>query len=313
MTIRRAILDDSGAISLLFRGRIDVWQRMDANGRVENVPYEALTLYERWLHGGAWMSIETGAIFLNHLLLGAGIPLVALDDAGAGQGKKNIIGYAEAYPGLEAEPFGSSLHLEHLITSDQSDAGALLTALTDRAKALKASRVTINRVSQDVSLPEGYGCKTLSLLRRYTVPARQGQVFYRSVEHTDPNPAQISGWMMPIGRFTSARHQWEMHMPRLWEAFPRGRKMHRQKFSAAGQEAYVVIEQDMYDVRSATVYAWTAKPITTQTLMAIRDWAHREGYRTLVLAMTDEAAKPLGGEAEADTFTQETCAVMQAT
>lgn len=306
MGIRLASLDDSATISTLFRERIDVWQRLDAGGRVENVPYEALTLVERWLHGGAWMSIETGAIFLNHLLLGAGLPLVATDDAG------RLIGYAEAYHSVEAEPFGSSLHLEHLIARppDERVSAALLTALSERAKAIKAGKVTINRISQDVSLPPGYGCKTLSRLRRYTVGARQGQVFYRAVEHSDSNPAQIAGWMMPIGRLTSARHQWEILMPRIWETLSRARKIHRQKFAAAGQDAYVVIEQDLYDPRSATVYAWTAKPITQQTVMAIRDWSHREGYRALTLAMTDEAAKVLGAEGEADAFAQETCAVV---
>lgn len=305
MAIRLASLDDTGAISALFRGRIGVWQRLNAQGRVEDMPYEALTLVERWLHGGAWMSIETGAIFLNHLLSGAGIPLVATDDDGY------VTGYAEAYHGVEAEPYGSSLHLEHLLTNTVYDAVDLLDALLARAKALKASKLTINRVGQDFTLPEGYTCTSLSHLRRYTVGARQGQVFYRSVEHSDANPAQISGWMMPVGRLTSARHQWETHMPRLWEALPRGRKMHRQKLAAAGQDSYVVVEQDMYDPRSAAVYLWAAKPVTAQTIMAIRDWSHREGYRTLKLAMTDDAAKVLGADAEVDAFAQETCAVVR--
>ncbi|MBE2267668.1 MAG: hypothetical protein IAE80_05510 [Anaerolinea sp.] len=304
MAIRVASLDDTEAISRLFRGRIGVWQRLDAHGRVEDVPYEALTLLERWVHGGAWMSVETAAVFLNHLLLGAGIPLVAVDDSG-----KRILGYAEAYHSQEAEPFGSSLHIEHLMVTHEDVSIALLTALLERAKVLRA-RVTVNRVTDDYTLPDGYTLKTLSLLRRYTVAARQGQVFYRSVEQADANPAQISGWMMPVGRFTSARHQWETHMARLWEAFPRGRSLHRQKLAAAGQDSFVVIEQEQYDPRAATVYTWAAKPVTPQTITAIRDWAHREGYRTLILAMTDEAAKVLGAEADADAFTQETCALV---
>src|SRR5215213_9179974 len=76
LQVRQAALDDTCAISSLFRARIGVWQRLDANGRVEDKPYEALTIYERWLHGGAWMSIETAAIQLNELLSGAGISLV---------------------------------------------------------------------------------------------------------------------------------------------------------------------------------------------------------------------------------------------
>ncbi len=307
--VRQAELDDTGAISALFRGRIGVWQRLTPQGRVEDVPYEALTIYERWLHGGAWMSVETGAIFLNHLLSGAGIALVAQRD-------RRVLAYAEAYHGVEPEPFGSLLHLEHLVLHPDG-AGmaledALLTELRDRAQALKASRVTINRVSGDIAIPPQYALKTLSCLRRYTIPARQGQVFYRSVEHLDPNPAQVANWTMPVGRFTSSRHQWEMLMPRTWETLPemRARRTNRQKFSTAGQDAYVVVEQQLFDPRSAYVYCWTAKPLTAQTVTAIRDWAHREGYRSLIMAVHDETIPTLGSEAEADAYTQETCALI---
>ena len=55
--VREAIMDDTAAISALFRQQVNVWQRFDADGRVEELPYEKLTIYERWLHGGAWMSI----------------------------------------------------------------------------------------------------------------------------------------------------------------------------------------------------------------------------------------------------------------
>ena len=74
LEVRQAGLDDTGAISALFCARIPVWQRRNAQGQVENVAYDALTIYERWLHGGPWMSIETCAILLNHLLSGGGDP-----------------------------------------------------------------------------------------------------------------------------------------------------------------------------------------------------------------------------------------------
>ena len=62
MQIRQATLDDTRAISKLFCAGIERWQRMDAQGRVEDLSYEQLTIYERWLHGGAWLSIETAAL-----------------------------------------------------------------------------------------------------------------------------------------------------------------------------------------------------------------------------------------------------------
>jgi hypothetical protein len=66
--VRQAGLDDTGAITALFGARIPIWQRINKQGQVEDVPYAQLTIYERWLHGGPWMSIETCAVLLNHLL-----------------------------------------------------------------------------------------------------------------------------------------------------------------------------------------------------------------------------------------------------
>ncbi|MEO1441159.1 MAG: hypothetical protein AAFV33_12220, partial [Chloroflexota bacterium] len=63
--IRQAQLDDAAAISELARSRVGVWQRM-TGGQVETVTYDALSIYERWLHGGPWMSVETGALQLSH-------------------------------------------------------------------------------------------------------------------------------------------------------------------------------------------------------------------------------------------------------
>ena len=62
MRVRQATLDDTQQIVALFSGRVPVWQRLGERGQVEDLPYDALTIYERWLHGGAWMSLETGAI-----------------------------------------------------------------------------------------------------------------------------------------------------------------------------------------------------------------------------------------------------------
>ena len=57
-----------------------------------------------------------------------------------------------------------------------------------------------------------------------------------------------------------------------------------------------------YDPRSADLYSWSPKPISTQLLSAIRDWAHREGYRSLWLMVTEDTAKTLGPDAEPDPY-----------
>ncbi|MCA9914442.1 MAG: hypothetical protein KC496_13900 [Anaerolineae bacterium] len=47
MQIRKANLDDTQTITELFRAGVARWERMDSEGRVEDLPYDALTVYER--------------------------------------------------------------------------------------------------------------------------------------------------------------------------------------------------------------------------------------------------------------------------
>ncbi len=310
-TVRQATLDDTHAISELFRSRIDVWQRLDAGGRVETVPYEALTVYQRWLHGGPWMSVETAAIHLSRLLSGAGLPLVA-------QVKGQTLAYAEAYYGNEPLPFGEHFHLANLVVHPEyAERGlddALLKALLERMKARKARHLLVSRVAGNTeagTLNEPFALTPLARERRLSIPARTGQIFYRATEHLNPDPAQINGWYMPVGRTTSARQQWETVWHRTWEALPeiQSQRAHRLKVSAAGQDAFVCCKQQLYDPRGADVYCWSPKPLTNQLLSAIRDWAHREGYRTLSMVVPEDTVKTVGPDGEPDGYMQDVCAI----
>ncbi len=305
LQVRQATLDDTDAISRLFRSQIQVWQRLDEQNRVQTVPHESLTIYERWLHGGAWMSIETGAIHLSHLLSGAGLAFVA-ESEGAPSA------YLEAYQSNEAPPFGNHIHLSTLAVAagtPVSAQAALIARVLEQARALKVQQVTVSRLGDaDAELFSGYFHLTpLARVRRFSLPARQGQIFYQSSEHVSSDAAQIAGWMMPIGRLTSARQQWEERWWRTWDAIPeiRARQTHRLKINCAGQEALLCVQQQLYDPRSADIYCWSPKALTNQLLSAIRDWTHRQGYRGLSLVVGDDTVKTLGAEAEPDGFTQE--------
>ena len=123
--------------------------------------------------------------------------------------------------------------------------------------------------------------------------------------------SQVAGWAMPIGRLESARRHWEMLWPRLREAFPQiiARKMHRLHFSAAGQEAFVCYQQQIYQPRTADVYCWSPGRVTKQLLMAICDWAYREEYRSLVLALPEATTKLLGQGYEENPYQQNCYAI----
>ncbi len=307
--VRQALLDDTAAISLLARSRISAWQRIGADNTVENVAYNDLSLYERWLHGGAWMNIETGAMQLSRLLLGGAVPItVTLND--------RVVGYAECYPGTEPQPYGRHLHLGFLVASlDVSGADdALLGWLLGYAREHGYQRLTANGAANDDRAKAFYERNNMQVIeevRRMLLKAKAGQVFYKAVEHPDANPDQISGWHLCIGRAGSARYEWDAHWHTTWDVIPQIRKQrtHRLYLQAAGNEAFVLAQQQLYRPRLVDVYCWTPKPPTGQMITAIRDWAQGEGYRTLVLPTVEGAVKTLGLEAEPDGYREYVYAV----
>lgn len=309
-TVRTATLDDTQAVGAVARARVGVWQRLDAAGAVQDVDYAALTVYERWLHGGPWMSVETGALQLSRLLLGAGIPLVVLDDGG------RVVGYAELYSGREPTPYGHHLHIGalHALPDDPDARDALVTAALEHGKRLKAARLTVNLAANDDALHTFYarhGLRQIDEVQRMMLAAKQGQVFYKATDHRNADPALIDNWCMHIGRLGSARYQWETLWPPTWNAIAevRERKTHRLNFSAAGNDAFVFIRQQLYLPRFADVFAWTPKPPSGQLITAVRDWAHREGYRKLVLPVVTSSVKTLGLDAEPDGYREHVLAV----
>jgi ribosomal protein S18 acetylase RimI-like enzyme len=299
INVRQARLDDTEPISLLFRQSVPNWQRLDQGGQVHDLPYEQLTIYEHWLHGGAWMSVETSAIHLSHLLRGAGLAFVATVN-------DHVLGYAEAYPGDEPDPYGAHLHIAHLTVHPlQADAvkSALTQSLINHAQENKLERLTVSFSEYDEKSAQFYrrhGLSELTRIGRYTLSAQTGQSFYKATEHTNANSEQIDGWQMTVGRLESSRQHWVTLMPHLWDAVPEivATKTHRLHISAAGQEAYLCCQRHLYDPRSADVYCWSPKPITSQLLTAIRDWAHRQTYRSLIFAVTENTVKLLGTDAE---------------
>lgn len=331
--VRQAILEDTKAISALHHAHISVWQRLDEGGRVQDVAYDALSLYERWLHGGswqgAWMSVETGAIFLNHLLLGAGLPLVAFEDNGPAKPKdpaRPLLGYCECYINHEPEPLGIHLHIASILTAAVPEpAGdlsvlavtrALLEDVIARARRLRCTYITFNRGDHQIlealaSFEGGPQAEIVQSVQRFSLSARTGQIFYKVTEHLDADALQIAGWAMPAGRITSSRHHWETQWTPIWNTLPelRARHQHRLRIASGGQDAFAFVQQQLYNPRAADVSLWAVKTLTAPILAGLRDWAHREGYRTLALTVTSETARLFSAEADAEAFTALTYAV----
>lgn len=295
MQIRRATLEDARAIAAAFQARIRNWQRMNESGQVEDLPYEALSIYDKWLHGGPWMSLETASIWLSHLVRSESHAWVIEEDG-------ELCAYAEAFTGLEGAPFGRHLHLAHLLApGGEACADAMMEhilKLAQPAGALTAAAFATDPRTQD--LYERYGLEPLVRLHNASLPAQVGQGFYKSTDHPLADPRQIGSWMMPIGRASSAHQEWETLWPSLWDAVPQimQRGFHRQKLHVSGQDAFLVLQEQLYRPRSADVFCWTAKALSPQLLVAIRDYAHRQGYRTLSFLVDEAHARLLGPGAD---------------
>lgn len=294
MEIRPATLDDTSGITQLFIANIDRWQRMTADGRVEDLPYADLRIYERWLHGGAWMSIETGAIWLTHLLGGAGLAFVAKDD--------EIQGYAEAFISEEAEPYKYHLHISELVANNEVSRDALMKHLLGQAGGI--GRLTVASTAYDqekIGFYRRHSHKELMQIRRVNISAQGTNVgFYKVTKHDNSDATQILDWQMPIGRIESARQHWEELWAQLWHAVPEitARKTHRLRFNVGGQDAFVVVQEQLYNPRGAEVFCWTSKALTSHLIAAIRDWSYKAGYRSLTMAVNDKVASMLGSELE---------------
>ena len=306
--VRSATLDDLYYIVRLARQQVMVWQRVSEDGSVLNLPYEDLTVYERWLHGGAWMSLETASLQLGRLLLGHGLPLVMTHH-------EKIIGYVEVFLGDEPAPFGRNLHLATLYLPEEEALRAevleaLLAYLNRYALQKKCQRITLNNPvhnHEGAMLYEQIGFAEVDTVRRMILSAKTGQVFYKATEYHTDDSINLTQWHLRIGRVSSSTARWQAIMPYLWEAMPQyqAQTLHRIRMNVAGHDAYVAIHQHLYNPRLADVTCWTPVSPTAQLITAIRDWAHRNSYRKLVLLVSPSDQKILGLEAESDGYIEQ--------
>lgn len=301
--VRTATLDDAAAITAIHTSNIPRWQRLNAQGEVEDVPYAALSLYERWLHGGPWMSVEMCAVHLTHLLRGAGIPLVAVADG-------QVWAEAEVFHGVEPEPFGDHLNLSLLYThKDHAGRGlgsALMDHILDLGRKLGCRRVSVAH-AEATAFYQQHGLRRVASGQGMAWPARPGQIFYQATPHPHADPAQIRGWAMPLGRTQSAHQQWVTLWPDLWAGVPelQQRRVERFKFQMAGGSFFVLYAESRFDPRRARVHVWSALPITGPLMAAINDKAHKLGFRRLETYVMEAQAALLGPDAEPDGTTQD--------
>lgn len=304
ITVRQATLADAAHITALVNATIDAWTRRDFTGEAIPTPYADLSLYERWLVGGPWTSVEMCAVHLANLLRGSdGIPLVAEIDGTVGGG-------ADVFIGREADPFGHHINISRLfIHPDYADSGvssALLTYIRQIGEAIRCKQITVADGEDHAALLEHHRYTRRHIGHPIRIAAQAGRVFYKAGDVTDFDPAQIAGWHMPLGRRQNARQAWDRLLPGFWNSVPEivEPEAARLHLTITGQEAFVYMQQDRWDPESVHCWLWTRRPMNPLLMMALRDWAAQHEYAALRTFAWDLVLPALEVDYEPDGPTQ---------
>lgn len=288
MEVRQASLGDAGAITDVYKSLVSLWKRADDP---QSLRYEELSLFDRWQYGGPWFSVETCAVWLGHLIeRNDGIPLVAERD-------NEVVGHAEVFIGHEAEPYGHHINISILCVKEGAQRQGVGTALVryveQMAAVLNCQRVTVAYPES----PEFFGKLgyTQSAARhRLTLAAEEGRVFYKAREVVGDSPQQIQEWYMPLGRFQSAREEWERMYWKIWSGVPElvEARWHRLHIDLTGQPGILHLHQHQEDSEMVTARLWAKNPVSTHILSAVRDRAARLGYQR-IMTLVDADTRPL--------------------
>lgn len=283
--IRHATLADAAAITEIHCSDNRQWFRFEARGRVP-ARYEELSLYERWLNGGPWMSLETCTVHLNRLLLAGHFALVAEVD-------HQVAGEAELYLSDEPQPMGRTLHLSILYVhraKQRHGAGSkLVREAMELARELSCDTLTVVPEIKPFYVKLGFElCKRLVETQ---APTRDHTSRYPAEPVLDGRYAVVRGLSLVIGRYQSPCQAWEelpndMAIPEL-----RILRAVRWRFQPDELAAYLMLKETVTRERLASASAWFANdgipiPAVVQALLA---QARRMGFTRLELLLEEQA------------------------
>jgi GNAT superfamily N-acetyltransferase len=287
LTVRPATLNDVSAITALHCSDIVVWKRWELDGRERLARYEELTTYERWLNGGAWMDETTCAHHLQRWQANGGLALVAEKEG-------QVLAEAEAMVSEEPLPFGRYLNLSVIYTRRGQAGRGLGSALMKELVATARSHYCDIMMVGHAEAPEFYakhGFRHWQTVRRVRVPVKPSHTHYQAEAVGDELYETVRGWAMPIGRYQSARQEWERLRPQAEPDFPEWRHLRLERWSLVvrGSPARLTLDESPRHPGVANVHLWLppAATLTRQWLAAVRDRAARSGFEELACLVSE--------------------------
>jgi GNAT superfamily N-acetyltransferase len=309
ITVRPATLADVEGIVAIHCADMVTWRRWDEAGLAHLANYAELRPDERWLNGGPWLDKGTYAAYLKRLLRpeSGGVALVA-------EAQEQVRAVAEAWLGEEPSPFGRSLDVSILYTlrghTGKGLGSALMGALRERAQAEGCETLTVTHAEAPAFYTK-HGFTPAQTWRRVRLTALASNTLYRPEAITPgpyAGPEGVKGQAMPVGRYQSARQEWERIQPDAQPDFEawRGLRLEAWRLAARRTPAVVVFDEQPRERGTADVHVWApAATLSRQMVAAIRDRAARSGFRELMFFAAEGTLPQLGLEWRDDGFRQD--------
>jgi GNAT superfamily N-acetyltransferase len=308
--VRVATPDDVPAIVAIHCSDIITWKRWDADGQPFLAQYSELAPYERWLNGGPWMDENTYAPYLARLLAPdeAGLALVAEADG-------QVQAVAEAWLGDEPAPFGRNLNLSVIYTlrghAGQGLGSALMAALQARAEAAGCDSLLVTH-AQATRFYARHGLAQVDTWRRARLPSRLSNTQYTAEASVPGDYATLQGWAMPVGRYQSARQEWERVRPGAEPDFEAWRDLRQGcwRLEVRHEPAVLRLEEAPRERGVADVHLWTPaagpsrQALSRQLVAAIRDRGAQAGFHELMFFVPESALPQLGVDWRDDGYKQ---------
>jgi len=279
--VRLATLSDAAAITAVHCSTVGVWR--DPVTR-SSTTYENLGLFGRWYNGGPWMSVETCAVHLNHMLCQGHLPFVA-------EVSGTVVGEVEYYIAREPPPFGPYLHVSILyIHKDWQGRGvgrALLNVGIEQAQSLGLTALT---TEPEVNSEDFYRRMGFSLwLSAKEMQASVGgglpggltvMLKPRSV------PEELA---LRIGRYQCGAQGWDSLWPVLM--LPGWCDLRRKVWHGElqGTPLLLGLREQLSDPQQADGYAWLSPDAPLlPAVSALRALAAAEGFSAVDLLLPEE-------------------------
>ncbi len=290
MRIRLGRLEDAEGITLTHCSDVNEWYHRENGKKTMRASYEELTILERYLHGGPWMSIESCAVHLNSLLL-EDHPIIVAEVDG------KIAGEAELL--INEEPVSGELHrIAHLdviqVHKDFRKQGigrALMRFSEEIARERGCDMLTVTPEERALAFYKKLGVNKI---------IQHGVMMDFNLEEFPHKDVKIQRGEFPwskirdkemiLGKFQSSYHHWFMAFKERISGIDDGLYFESGRFG----DSYYVIESSFFGNDIATVYSWGDNFV--ETLMILGSRAKELGFkklRTLVKEQDTEVTRPL--------------------